>query len=103
ANDLNLRILFPEVSAHACKRAAGTNSCDKRADLAFGLIPDFRAGALIMRAAISRVIELIRPEPTAFLCEATCDMIVIFWILVRLFRHRFDLRAECTEQMHFLR
>src|SRR5204863_6003903 len=85
------------------KRAAGSHSRDKRADFAFGLFPDFRAGAAIMRVAISGVIELIRPEPAAFLCEATRDMIVIFRILVWLFRHRFYLCAERTEQMHFLR
>src|SRR5437764_5214196 len=56
-----------------------------------------------MRVAISCVIELVRPEPTALLCEATRNVIVIFRILVWLFRHRLYLRAERTEQMHFLR
>src|SRR5205814_10644473 len=73
------------------------------ADLAFGLFPDFRAGAAIMRITISRVIELVRPEPASLLCEATRDTIVIFRILVRSFRHRLYLSAERTEQMHFLR
>ena len=50
-----------------------------------------------MRVAIGRVIELIRPEPAALLCEATRDMIVIFRILVRLFRHRLYLCAERSE------
>src|SRR6202023_2723545 len=85
------------------KGAAGPDGCDKRAHLALGLFPDFRASAAIMRVAISRVIELVRPEPTALLCEAARDMIVIFRILVWFFRHRFDLCAERTEQMHFLR
>src|SRR5213076_2184668 len=95
--------LFLKVTAHTGKRAAGADGGDKRADLAFGLFPDFRAGAAIMRVAISRVIELVRPEPAALLCEATRDMIVIFRILVWLFRHRLHLSAERTEQMHFLR
>src|SRR5437879_575740 len=56
-----------------------------------------------MRVAISGVIKLVRPEPAAFLCEATRDAIVIFRIFVWLFRHRLYLRAERTEQMHFLR
>src|SRR5713101_7858578 len=94
ADDLNLGILFLEVSAHTSKRATGADGCDKRGNLAFGLFPDFRAGAAIMRVAISRVIELVRPEPASLLCEATRDMIVIFWILIRLFRHRFYLSAE---------
>src|SRR5205823_15042277 len=103
ADDLNLRTLFLEVTADTGKRAAGADGCDKRGNLAFGLFPDFRAGAAIMRVAISRVIELVRPEPSALLCEATRDMIIIFRILVRLFRHRLYLRSERTEQMHFLR
>src|SRR5438270_3012427 len=103
ADDLNLGILFLEVSAHTSKRTTGANGCDKRADLAFGLFPDLRAGAAIMRVAISRVIELVRPEPASLLCEATRDTIVIFRIFVWLFRHRLYLRAERTEQMHFLR
>src|SRR5439155_15239359 len=103
ANDLNLRILFLEVSAYTGKRAAGADGCDKRADPAFSLFPDFRTGAAIMRLAISRVIELVRPEPAALLCEATRNMIVVFRIFIWLFRHRLYLRAERTEQMHFLR
>src|SRR4030095_10304168 len=102
-DDLNLRILFLEVAADTGKRAAGADGCDKRVDLTFGLFPDFRAGAAIMRVAISRVIELVRPEPASLLCEATRNVIVIFRILVRFFRHGFYLRAERTEQMHFLR
>ncbi|KAF5407479.1 MAG: hypothetical protein Udaeo2_24150 [Candidatus Udaeobacter sp.] len=47
-----------------------------------------------MRVAISRVIELVRPEPALALCEATRDMIVIFRIFVWLFRHCLYLRAE---------
>jgi hypothetical protein len=78
ADDLNLLILFLEIAAHTSKGAAGTDGCDKRAHLALGLFPDFRTCAAIMRVAISRVIELVRPEPTALLCEATRDMIVIF-------------------------
>src|SRR6266478_390622 len=103
ADDLNLRILFLQVNAHTGKRAAGADGCDKRRNFAFGLFPNFRAGAAIMRVAISRVIELIRPEPTLLLSKATCDMIIIFRIFVWLFRHRLDLCAERTEQMHFLR
>src|SRR5438067_5388026 len=103
ADDLNLRILFLEVSAHTSQRATGANGCDKRGNLAFGLFPDFRAGAAIMRVAISRVIELVRPEPAALLRKATRDMIIIFRILVGLLRHRLYLRAERSEQMHFLR
>src|SRR5713101_3222932 len=103
ADDLNLGILFFEISAHTGKRAAGADGCDKRGNLPFGLFPDFRAGAAIMRVAISRVIELVRPEPASLLCEATRDTIVIFRILVWLFRHRLYLSAERTEQMHFLR
>src|SRR5207249_3683505 len=103
AHDLNVRILFLEITTHTGKRAAGADRCDKRGNLAFGLFPDFRAGAAIMRVAICRVIELVRPEPTALRCEATRDMIVIFRVFVWLFRHRFYLRAERTEQMHFLR
>src|SRR5207249_4525262 len=102
-DDLNLRILFLEVSAHTGKRPAGADGSDKRADLAFGLFPDFRATAAIVRVTISRVIELVRPEPASLLCEATRDVIVIFRILVRLFRHRLHLSAERTEQLHFLR
>src|SRR5206468_10126654 len=56
-----------------------------------------------MRVAISRVIELVRPEPASLLCKATRDMIVILRILVWLFRHRLYLSAERSEQMHFLR
>src|SRR5439155_14746799 len=96
-------ILFFKVTAHTGKRAAGADRCDKRPDLAFGLFPDFRAGAAIMRVAVSRVIELVRPEPAALLCEATREVIVIFRILVWLFRHGLYLSAERTEQMHFLR
>src|SRR5437868_2536682 len=103
ADDLNLRVLFLEVTAHAGKRAAGADGCDKRGNLALGLFPDFGAGAAIMRVTISRVIELVRPEPASLLCEATRDMIVILRILVWLFRHRLYLSAECAEQMHFLR
>src|SRR6266516_2481122 len=103
ADGLNLRILFLEVNAHTGKRAAGADGCDKCADFALGLFPDFRASAAIMRFPISRVIELVRPEPASLLCEVTRDVIVIFRILVRLFRHRLYLRAERTEQMHFLR
>src|SRR5207247_10000465 len=69
----------------------------------YDLFPDFMAGAAIMLVAISRVIELVRPEPAALLCEAASNVVVIFRILVRLFRHRLYLRAERTEQMHFLR
>src|SRR5439155_2285074 len=97
ADDLNLRILFLEVSAHTGKRATGADGCDKCPDLAFGLFPDFRAGAAIMRVTISRVIELVRPEPASLLCEAARDMIVIFPVLVRLFRHRLYFRAERAE------
>src|SRR5204862_6264687 len=61
------------------------------------------AGAAIMCVTISRVIELVRPEPASLLCEATRDMIVIFRILVWLFRHCLYLGAERTQQMHFLR
>src|SRR5205823_7548881 len=70
---------------------------------ALGLFPDFRASAPIMRITIGRVIELVRPEPASLLCQATRDMIVIFRILVWLFRHCLYLCAECTQQMHFLR
>src|SRR5439155_1594122 len=87
----------------AGKRAARADGCDKRGNLAFGLFPDFRAGAAIMRVAISRVIELVRTEPAAFLCKATRNVIVILRILVRLFRHRLYVRAERTQQMHLLR
>src|SRR4029453_8642686 len=56
-----------------------------------------------MRVAISAIIELVRPEPAALLCEATRDMIVILRILIWLFGHRLYLRAQRAEQMHFLR
>jgi hypothetical protein len=68
AGDLYVRILFLKIAACSGKRAPGSHRCDKRADLAFGLFSDFRAGAAIMRVAISGVIELVRPEPTALLC-----------------------------------
>src|SRR5262245_45725343 len=55
-----------------------------------------------MRVAIGGIIELVRPEPASLLCETTRDMVVIFRILVWFFRHRLYLRAERTEQMHFL-
>src|SRR5207248_10010209 len=103
ANDLDLRILFLEIAAYTGKRSAGANSCDKCDHLALGLFPDFRASAPRMRVTIGRVIELVRPEPASLLCQATRDMIVIFRILVWLFRHPFYLCAERTEQMHFLR
>src|SRR5947207_15302296 len=96
-------MLFLEISAHTSKRATGANGCDKRCDVAVGLFPDFRAGAAIMHVAVSRVIELVRPEPAVLLCEATRDMIVIFRILVWFFRHRLYLCSERTKQMHFLR
>src|SRR4030095_11331247 len=80
ADNLNLGVLFLQVSAHTSERTAGADGCDKRGNLAFGLFPDFRAGAAIMRVAISGIVELVRPEPPALLCEATRDMIVIFWI-----------------------
>src|SRR5437879_8102676 len=54
ADDLNLRVLFLEVTAHAGKRAAGADGCDKRGNLALGLFPDFGTGAPLMRATISR-------------------------------------------------
>src|SRR5262249_27685012 len=57
----------------------------------------------IMRFAIGGVIELVRPEPASLFCEATRDVIVIFWVLVWFFRHCFYLRAERSQQMHFLR
>src|SRR5207249_10312789 len=96
-------ILFLEIIAYTRKRAAGADSSDERTHFALGLFPDLRSGAAIMRVAIGSVIELVRPEPAALLCKATRDMIVIFWILVWLFRDRLYLRAERTEQMHFLR
>src|SRR5262245_11029184 len=55
-----------------------------------------------MRIAIRGVIELVRPKPAALLCEATRDMIVVFGILVRLFRNCFYFCTERAEQMHFL-
>src|SRR5439155_1242386 len=51
----------------------------------------------------SSVIELVRPEPTSLLCEPARDVIVIFRILVWLFRHRLYLCTKRTEQMHFFR
>src|SRR5262249_50087633 len=72
-------------------------------DLASGLVPDFWAGGAIMRVAISGVIELVRPEPASLFCQATRDMIIIFRVLVRFFRHCFYLCAERSQQMHFLR
>src|SRR5262249_17843019 len=103
ADDLDLRILFLEVNAHAGKRAASADGCNESPDLAFGLFPDFRASTAIMRFAIGGVIELVRPEPASLFCEATRDVIVIFWVLVWFFRHCFYLRAERSQQMHFLR
>src|SRR4030095_10924071 len=96
-DDLNLRILFLEVAADTGKRAAGADGCNKRPDLTFGLFPDFRAGAAIMRVAISRVIELVRPEPASLLCEATRNVIVVFPVCVRLLRPRLHLGAERAE------
>src|SRR5262249_37378572 len=96
ADDLNLRILFLEVTADAGKRAASADSCDERGNFPVGLFPDFRAGAAIMRVAVGGVIELVRPEPAALFCKATRDMIVILRILVRLFRHRLYLSTERT-------
>ena len=55
-----------------------------------------------MRIAVGRVIELVCPKPTALLRKATRNMIVIFRILVRLFRHCLHFCAERTKQMHFL-
>src|SRR6058998_773498 len=65
ANDLDLRILFLEIAAYTGKSSAGANGCDKCTHLALGLFPDFRASAPIMRVTISRVIELVRPEPAS--------------------------------------
>src|SRR5262249_8655548 len=103
ADNLDVRVLLLQVSAHAGKRPARSDSCDKRTDLSFGLFPNFRTSAAIMRVAIRDVIELICPKPAALLCQTARDMIVIFRILVRFFRHCLYLRAERAQQMHFLR
>src|SRR5262249_16030915 len=103
ADDLDLRILFLEVNAHAGKRAASADGCNESPDLTSGLVPDFWAGGAIMRVAISGVIELVRPEPASLFCQATRDMIIIFRVLVRFFRHCFYLCADRWEQMDFLR
>src|SRR5207247_10527199 len=49
------------------------------------------------------VTGLVGQEPAASLCKSTRAMIVIFWLLVWLFRDRLYLRAQRAEQMHFLR
>src|SRR5204863_5808834 len=54
-----------------------------------------------MGFTISSVVELVRPKPASLLSKASCDVIVILRILVRLLRHGDDLSAENAEQTQF--
>src|SRR5581483_2150425 len=63
ADDQHLRLVLLEVLAYAADRASGPDRHDDRVDrAAVGLLPDLRAGALVVRARVVHVRVLVGLE-----------------------------------------
>ena len=62
--DLDGRVALAQGHGGAGQGAASTHRADKAVNLAFGLIPDFRASGLVVNVAVGRVVELSRPDHT---------------------------------------
>ena len=62
ADHVNVRILFLEIAADAGDRAAGADTGHEVGDLAAGLLPDLRAGGLVVGLRVHRVEVLVRLE-----------------------------------------
>src|SRR5205814_4673697 len=73
---------------NAGKRAAGADRADEAVDLAVGLLPDFRTGRDVMRAAVIEIIPLIGKDDAVRLIlaqligEAAADVLVIVRVAV---------------------
>src|SRR5712691_1444648 len=59
AADQNVLVFLAQKSGDARERAAGADRANEGIDLAFGLLPDFRAGRKIMRLAVIEIVPLI--------------------------------------------
>ena len=55
---LDLRVLFLQVLAGAGNRAAGADACDEDVDFAVGVVPQLRAGGVVVDARVRLVGEL---------------------------------------------
>src|SRR5262249_55722837 len=62
ADDLDLWFPFAQIAAGSHDRAAGAEAGDEVRHRPGGIVPDLRAGALVMRLRIDRVEVLVRLE-----------------------------------------
>src|SRR5437660_10187272 len=73
------RVLFLQVAAGAGQRAAGADRADEAVDLAAGLLPDLRAGRVVMRLAVVEIVALdgeqdaVRLGLAKLRCQASPD------------------------------
>ena len=63
--DLDPLVALLERHGDAGERAAGSDRADEAVDAPLGLLPDFRAGGLVMAAAVGDVVELVGPDCAA--------------------------------------
>src|SRR4029077_19851238 len=62
ADDFDVGILFFQKFTDAADGAAGTHAADKMSDFAFSIFPNLRAGGLVVRFGIGRIVVLIGVE-----------------------------------------
>src|SRR5258708_360938 len=83
ANDLDIRILFFEVTSYSRDCPSRTNASDKSGDTTSGVRPDFWTGCGIVSLRISRIYVLIRTTGTRyFLSKPMCHVLIIIWRFV---------------------
>ena len=80
-------------AAGASQRSAGADRADEAVDLAAGLLPDFRAGRIVMRLGIVEIVPLVGKQHAVRLGLAKLigqplgDMLIVVRVGVRQRRH----------------
>ena len=103
-DDLDVRVAFLQIAAHAGERAAGADAGHEGGDAALGLVPDFRAGGAVMNLRIGEIGELVGPPGAGDLAgQAVGDAVVAVRRVGRhVGRRDDDLGAVGLEQQDFL-
>ena len=74
------RILFFQEASRAGDRSSGSDARDEVRDRPAGLLPNLRAGRMIVRVGIEMIVELIRLKRAGYLRrEAVGDAVIRFW------------------------
>ncbi len=82
AYDLNVGILFLEISSDAANRSPCTHAGDEVGDFSLGVFPNFGTGGAVMRLGVHRIFVLVRVEGVGdFARELFRDGIVAAGIL----------------------